>query len=312
MLLRLRLMPIALLMFVLVLGCGGGDKPPDNKGGTDTGKSESGSKKALEKLASTGWGTIEGKVVFDGEPPTPKDLTPQIAMKEADAAHCKMGKTVDETWVVGGADKGVANVIVWLRAPKGKYFDIPEKAKTNSDTVTLGQPYCAFEPHVIALFPSYYDGGSKKQKPTGQKFKVVNDATISHNTNITPKDPIVNPGGLNELLKPKSNDKMEERDLKLKPCKDSEANGEQSFTVACNIHPWMKATGRIFDHPFFAVTTGGKKDDKEFGSYKIENAPAGVELELVYWHESMDAPKVLKKITLKDKETTKEEAIKIK
>ena len=34
--------------------------------------------------------------------------------------------------------------------------------------------------------------------------------------------------------------------------------------------------------------------------------------ELVYWHESMDVPKVLKKITVKDKETTKEEPIKIK
>lgn len=302
--LRLRLIPVALMMFILALGCG--DKGADKGGSTDSGGGTSGGggekkKTALEKLASKGAGTVEGKVSFDGEPPTPKDLTPQINMKEGDAPHCKMGKTEDETWVVDKADKGVANVIVWLRAPRGKYFDIPEKSRDRaSETVTLGQPYCAFEPHVVALFPSYYDADSKKQKATGQKFKVVNNATISHNTNITPKDPIINPGGLNELLKAKAGDKVEERELKLKPCKDADANGEQSFTVACNIHPWMKASGRIFDHPFFAITN---KD----GSFKIENAPAGAELELVYWHESMDAPKVLKKITVKEGETAKEE-----
>lgn len=307
MLLRLRLMPIALLMFGLVLGCG--DKPPATTGGggTDPGTKPS-SKKPLEKLASTGWGTIEGKITFDGEPPTPRDLTPQINMKESDAPHCKMGKTVDETWVVGGADKGVANVVVWLRAPKGKYFDIPEKLRDRSaETITLAQPYCAFEPHVFALFPSYYDGDSKKQKPTNQKFHLINDATIAHNSNVDFSDNIVNPEGGNNLLPPRKGDKMEGKTIQVKAGKDNDAGSEQSLKVKCDIHGWMGARGRIFDHPFFAVTTGGKKDDKEFGSYKIENAPAGVELDLVYWHESMDAPKVLKKITLKDKETTKED-----
>jgi hypothetical protein len=59
----------------------------------------------------------------------------------------------------------------------------------------------------------------------------------------------------------------------------------------------MKGFAMVFDHPFEAVT-------KEDGVYEIKNAPAGAEVELVYWHESMTRPEVLEKITLKDKDTT--------
>ena len=55
-------------------------------------------------------------------------------------------------------------------------------------------------------------------------------------------------------------------------------------------------------HPFAAVT-------KEDGVYEIKNAPAGVDVELVYWHESMSKPEVLGTINLKDT-TTKDFKIK--
>ena len=61
----------------------------------------------------------------------------------------------------------------------------------------------------------------------------------------------------------------------------------------CNIHTWMTGYAYVFDHPFNAVTD-------EHGNYKIENVPTGAEVEIVYWHEDLGDPKVLKKVTLND------------
>lgn len=174
-------------MTVLFAACGSREPPAERNGAANQTSASSNeqtkpSPAQFRKLSSKGWGSIRGKVVFDGDPPRPINLIPQMMVKGAGPGNpCLKGKTEDETWVVG-PDKGVANVIVWLRAPKGTYFDVPEKQQKREDTVSIGQPFCAFEPHVTALYASYYDG--KAQKPTGQKFKVVNDGTFPHNTNL--------------------------------------------------------------------------------------------------------------------------------
>ena len=168
------------------------------------------------------------------------------------------------------------------------------------DLIKIDQPHCAFEPRVVVLYPSYYDAKTKKQTPTGQKFEVVNSATISHNTNWNPSSTLLNSSG-NQILPPKTPNPL---DITLKPCRATEAGGEQSVNFACNIHTWMKGYAKVFDHPFAVVT-------KEDGTYEIKNAPAGVELDLVYWHESMNLPQVLEKVTLKANETTTKD-IKVK
>jgi len=66
----------------------------------------------------------------------------------------------------------------------------------------------------------------------------------------------------------------------------------------------MKGYAKVFDHPVAVVT-------KEDGTCEIKNAPAGVVLDLVYWHESMNLPQVWEKVTLKDNETTTKD-IKVK
>lgn len=301
--LRNRLLQAVLLLPVLaVLGCGAKDKPPE-KTDVETGKGEptTSAPKTKEELASKGWGTLQGKVTFEGTPPT----LAAIDMSKDQTGHCKKGPpsdTTEQLWRVGGADKGVGNVVVWLRAPKGKYFKIPDNLKEVKEPVTISQPFCAFEPHVVAVYASYYDPATKKQKPSGQKLRIINDAPIGHNTNLSFDNTIVNSGGFNKNMDPKTGEEL----VAVNASKATDIGGEQTFSIICNVHGWMNAKGRIFDHPFFAVTSGGKKDDKEFGAFKIDKAPAGVELELVCWHESMSAPKVLKKITLKDGETLTE------
>jgi hypothetical protein len=248
-----------------------------------------------EPLVGKGLATLKGKVTFEGTPPPVKTIDIPATVKEKDL--CLQGDTREQTWKVGGSDNGVGDVVVWLRAPKGKYFEIPGDQQKADGTVKLDQPHCAFEPHVLVLYPTYYDSKSKKQKPTGQKFEVVNSAPFNHNTNYSFSDPILNSGG-NPILKAKTG--VEAIDVKADRDKTGAVGGEQKATFKCNIHGWMSGYGWIFDHPYAAVTTGDEKGATDFGNYEIKKAPAGVELELVYWHETMREPKVLKTITLKD------------
>jgi hypothetical protein len=295
---------------IFALGCGSNedstrDMPPSSKKVAK--KSSSGSSKSTEikestggggaiggaatgatELESAGSGTIKGTVTFDGNPPS---ASPVKMEKDVDVCTKTDPKKL-QVWEVG-PNKGVANVIVWLRAPKGKFFKIPDDMKQwKGEPVKLDQPLCAFEPRVVALYPSYYDPQAKQQKPSGQKFIVANSAPkITHNTNVAPSNTLINSGS-NNILPTKG-----QQEMVFKPSKSNQAGGEQTLTFTCNIHPWMKGYAMVFDHPFKDVT-------KEDGVYEIKNAPAGVELDLVYWHESMSTPKVLEKVTLKDKETT--------
>lgn len=308
----------AMAVLVASAGCGGGDTEKPKGGGassttggatvTSGGESKKAASSAKQELASTGSGTIKGHVLYDGDPPKPAQLK-----MEKDTDHCMKGPksdTTDPAWRVGG-NKGVGNVVVWLQAPKSTYFKIPDAEKERKDTVLVQQPFCAFEPHVFAVYPSYYDPKAGKQTRTGQGFKVTNTAPIPHNTNLTFSDPLVNNMGGNNLIPAKSGDKVNELKFEVWPCKEKDFGKVQEVKFTCNVHAWMYAYGKIFDHPYFAVTTGGKDDDKDPGTFEIKNAPAGAEVELVYWHESMKGPKVVKKITLKDGETLTED-IKIK
>ena len=56
--------------------------------------------------------------------------------------------------------------------------------------MVLDQPCCAFEPHVLVVYPSYFDG--KKIDLTGQVLLVKNDAKFNHNTKIMGGRPLKN------------------------------------------------------------------------------------------------------------------------
>src|SRR5262249_36517327 len=145
-------------------------------------------------VEGTGTATVKGKVTFDGTPPEPKELNFSSA-PEKDRAHCMMGDTKDLTWVIG-PDKGVGGVVVWLRAPEGKYL----KGTPPKGEVVIDQPFCNFKPHVVAVNPYHFDG--KELKKTGEVFKVANSAPIIHNTAYTATNSLVNPTR-NEILPPK-------------------------------------------------------------------------------------------------------------
>ncbi len=208
-------------------------------------------------------GIITGRVVLVGDKPTIMPIEKMLTHN--DHAGCLAGtdmEKLDQKWIIG-KDNGVANVVVFLKAPAGKYFPIKDAdKKLTGKKVMLDQPHCAFIPHVAGVFPSYFDG--KTYQPTGEELVVKNDAPFNHNTNWK-GDPIKN-GGANRTLKSK-----EEWVINLVP----ESNPIQ---FSCDIHPWMYARVWAFDNPYFAVT-------KEDGTFQIKDVPTGVDVGLVAWHE---------------------------
>jgi hypothetical protein len=226
---------------------------------------------ALMELVGTGTGTLTGKVVFVGPRPDLKKATAdlQAQMKaHADNATCFKGtpeEVVQQKWRIGPKG-GVANVFVALKAPKGTFFKVDPAKKTWPDEVLFDQPHCAFLPHTAVLFPSYRRSARDRElTPTGQKFVVKNSAPMQHNV-------FYNGGadnaGLNKSLPSKG-----KLPLTLNPTR-------LPIEFRCTIHPWMNAWLWPLDHPYAAFTGPD-------GAYEIRNAPAGVKLRVLAWHEEV-------------------------
>jgi plastocyanin len=188
------------------------------------------------------WGTLKGRFTFGGAVPASSELK-----ADKDVEVCGKHKLLSEEMVVG-ADKGVANVVVFVRDKSVKVH--PDLAASKSEKVVLDNKDCRFEPHVAFV-------------QTGQTLVLKNSDTVGHNSNVAtiknpPSNSLIPAGG--ESTVTFSND---------------EAIPAQ---VTCNIHPWMKSWLVVRPNPYAAVS-------KADGSFEIKNVPAGGELELQLWHE---------------------------
>jgi hypothetical protein len=197
-----------------------------------------------------GWGTIKGRVVWGG------DKVPErrpIDLAGPNAQQClKMGKPpLSEDWVVDPKTKGIRWTFVWLTAEKGKTLPVrPDLKEIKVKEVSMDQPWCMFEPHALAM-------------RQGQTLLAKNSAAIAHNFRGI-GNPAANPG-FNLILAPNT----------TVPIQGLRAD-RLPIVIQCDIHRWMKAYVRVFDHPYYAVTD-------ENGAFEIKNAPAG-EYRLVVWH----------------------------
>jgi hypothetical protein len=266
----------ALFASALLIGCGGNDKK--DEGAKDGGSKKEGDKKDAkekskkgkkEELASTGWGTVKGRITLEGAKPDTAALDKgvnELVDKSTDKAACldaPAEQKGEQVWRIG-QNNGVQDVFVWLAPPDNNhYFKIDWDKKPWRKEVEINQPHCAFTPHATVLFPSAYDPDNKDGKPSGQKFVVKNDAKFNHNTKWSGGD--ANPGD-NKTIP--AGGKL---DIDLVP-------SPEPVILKCNIHTWMNGVVRVFDHPYATVT------DKD-GNYEIKDAPAGVDLNIVVWHE---------------------------
>src|SRR5438128_3513389 len=139
------LMIPTLVIFLAGLGCGGGSKDgggggagTGGGGGTGSGGTAGREKTAIE---AKGVATLKGKVTYDGDPPKLPDYKAQM-QGQKDKEVCLAGDTSNQTWKVKNG--AVANVVVWIKVPPGKFFQLPsDVTNLNGKDVVLDQPHCA-------------------------------------------------------------------------------------------------------------------------------------------------------------------------
>ncbi len=225
----------------------------------------------LSGASATGadWGTLKGQFVFAGDAEQPAKIN-----VNTDSAYCGKHSLVDETLVVG-ENGALSNVFVYLYLKKGKTVDIhPDLESVGTEPVVLDNKGCRFVPHALLL-------------RTGQPFEIRNsDAGIAHNTNLT----LIKNSGFNQIVP---------NDAPLK--KSFEKRESYASTVACNIHPWMRAHVLIRDNPYMAVSGSD-------GSFEIKNIPAGPH-EFIFWHEAKGN---MKKLSLGKSKTNNKGRAKLK
>lgn len=195
---------------------------------------------AVHAYAAEGeWGTLKGKFVFDGAPPAPKKLD---VAKEAFCTKCNV---VAEDVVVDPANKGVANVVVFLKTKKGEKIKIHpdyEKPEVKNAELVIDNKGCRFEPHVAIA-------------RVGQQVIVKNSDPVSHNSNIasvTGQNP-----AFNQIIPTDGTAKYTFKAAENFP-----------VTVSCNIHPWMKGYVIVRDDPYAVASSAD-------GSFEIKNLPVG-------------------------------------
>ena len=193
--------------------------------------------------AAEEWGTIKGRFLYGGDAPTAAELK-----ADKDVEVCGKHKLVNEELAVG-ADKGVANVVVFVR-DKGVKVHPDSAAEAKAAKVVLDNKDCRFSPHVAVVH-------------TGQPLIIKNSDTVGHNSNV------------NTIKNPPSNSLIPAGGESSIPFANEEAI---PAAITCNIHPWMKAYGIFRKDGYVSVSAAD-------GSFQIPDLPAGETIELQVWHE---------------------------
>ena len=187
---------------------------------------------AYEAVAVTDAGTLSGTVTLDGAPPAAKKID---VTKDPDV--CGKDPKADPTLVVG-AGGALANVVVMVKAAKGKKLDVPA---TNP---VFDQKTCEFHPHVLAF-------------PAGSTIDVLNSDGILHNIHTT------------STANPSSN----QAQPKFKPKIQIKVEKPETIAVKCDVHGWMSGYWISEEHPYYAVTDASgafKIADIPPGDYDVE------------------------------------------
>jgi hypothetical protein len=270
------LLLIPALALFLMVGCTSGtkdkDKDKDKQGADGKDKDNKDKDKTVKEIAAPGKATVKGVVKYKGTPPTAED-EPEIAKHKTDAALCmaatKEADKKKQMWII--KDGGVANVVVSLDPPEGSEYKVDKKFRSSfkedkDKRVYLDQPYCAYEPHVVAVYADV------------QPLIVKNSGKLSHNTSIKPGPKNQE---MNKLVPP--GEELPPLFFKY------ESN---PINISCSAHGWMNGKLLVFNHPYFAVT-------KDNGSFEIDEVPVGAELVVHMWHEAT-GKKEMKKLTTKE------------
>jgi hypothetical protein len=172
---------------------------------------------AVEATTGTGWGTLRGRFVFDGNAPT---MPPYNVTK--DQATCAPGGIAPpQEWLLIDSSGGINNIAVFLREASR----VHDSAKAGAEPVLFDQKVCVFLTHVCAL-------------TVGQTLDIKNSDNVGHNTNIAGARNKFNqtiPAGQSIAFK------VQREEVLPAP-------------VNCSIHPWMIAYLLPRSNGYVAVT----------------------------------------------------------
>jgi len=186
-------------------------------------------------LQADEWGTLKGRLVYDGPPPVPAKLS-----VTKDVEVCSKHHPVDESLLVD-KEGGLANVVIYIRVPRGTKLPVhPDYEKETAAEVTMDNLHCRFDPHVAMI-------------RTSQTLALKNSDSVGHNTKA---DCFVN-ASFNDLIPAGGTVEKKLSEEERLPVQ-----------VGCNIHPWMTGYVLVRDNPYMAVTG-------EDGTFEIKNVPAG-------------------------------------
>ena len=147
--------------------------------------------------------------------------------------------------IVVSADGHLKNAVVFL---KGNFQT--ETGGKETETPTLNQNGCNFEPHVLLVRPNH-------------PFQIANSDPMVHDVRIFNQSEMLNRFEMKALGK----------------TVEQTVNHPGTYVLRCGLHPWMYAFVVAVEHPFYSVT-----DEK--GGFKLENVQTGKYL-LHIWHETL-------------------------
>ncbi|MBJ6759302.1 hypothetical protein JGU66_00915 [Myxococcaceae bacterium JPH2] len=186
------------------------------------------------------WGTLEGSVRLSGPPPAP------VLRDTSATAAGVCGEQSEDRSVVVGQGGTLAYAVVSLK--DGAAFAAPPEPTPEP---VLDQRKCSYEPPALAA-------------RAGSSLALRNSDPLVHNVRAASA---ANRSVFNVAM-PLEGMTLH-RPLPTEP---------GTVAIRCDVHPWMHAVVRTFDHPYF--TTSGVD-----GRFRLK-VPAGKHT-LVFWHERL-------------------------
>ena len=208
-----------------------------------------GSEPAAPAAATTaaGFGTLKGKVVFDGDAPAAKALVEQGKADKDPKICATKGAIPDQRLVVDGATKGVRYALVYIPKPTATSPEADSEAKAKVHT--FDQANCVFEPHVLGV-------------AKGSKVAMKNSDPAGHNVHS-----FLENAAFNESVQPNATLPRDIKQVSSRPGR-----------VVCDIHPWMSSWWMATNSPYITVTDAQ-------GNFELKNVPAGTQ-KVVVWTEA--------------------------
>ena len=156
-----------------------------------------------------------GRVRLEGTPP------PEVPIRFDDACKRLNDGPVTTRHYVVGPERGLANVLVYVKEGLPRYYSPP--AEGSAVLTTSG---CSFEPYVFGV-------------QSGKPVMLVNADKILHNFHATAR-----------------NNREFNISLATRGSKAQRTFEEPELFVRlkCDVHPWEFAYAGVVEHPFFSVT----------------------------------------------------------